>query len=493
MKISARQNEKKRMNLIPVLCAVVLLLSCVVFAAASGAENVRIADGRNTVSFSTSADELDDILLEAEERGVEPLQASDIAEFDPETREVTINRCITVAITDGYVTLYTEAYSNETVATILENSGILLGNGDVCIPKPDAYVTDGATILVGSMNMEPTLAVSEDPVYLSGPVLGTVIRVNRDVCSVLVKVNDDVLQLEVACGSTVEQVLAENGLSPRVGDKVNVPLDTEVSNDMVIRMQRVVYVNIKADRVNTRVGLYGGTVADALALGKVTLGEEDMISHKPESKVADEMTVTVQRVTFEDRTETAEIPYETVEIESDEYYIGRKMVTVYGENGQEEVTYRDRYVDGVLESTEEVSRVVTVEPINEEIAIGTAVPDKKAIKNYGGAGTAVDAYGNSFSYNHVYTGSGTAYYGGGICSTGVPAQVGVVAVDPEIIPYGSRLYIASCDGAVVYGYCIAGDTGGFAWNGSAIADLYYDTYDECVQFGRRDIMVYVLG
>ena len=104
-----------------------------------------------------------------------------------------------------------------------------------------------------------------------------------------------------------------------------------------------------------------------------------------------------------------------------------------------------------------------------------------------------DAYGNTFSYSCMYVGSGTAYYGGGICSTGVPAQVGVVAVDPEIIPYGSRLYIASCDGSVVYGYCIAGDTGGALLSGRVIVDVYYDTVEECYKFGRRTMNVCVIG
>ena len=68
----------------------------------------------------------------------------------------------------------------------------------------------------------------------------------------------------------------------------------------------------------------------------------------------------------------------------------------------------------------------------------------------------------------------------------------VVAVDPDIIPYGSILYIVSNDGQVVYGYAVAGDTGGALWAGTAIVDLYYNTYDECCQFGRRDVTIYVL-
>ena len=98
------------------------------------------------------------------------------------------------------------------------------------------------------------------------------------------------------------------------------------------------------------------------------------------------------------------------------------------------------------------------------------------------------------NYTRVLTGSGTAYYApaGALTATGRLARYGVVAVDPDIIPYGSILYIVSNDGQVVYGYAVAGDTGGALWAGTAIVDLYYNTYDECCQFGRRDVTIYVL-
>ena len=75
----------------------------------------------------------------------------------------------------------------------------------------------------------------------------------------------------------------------------------------------------------------------------------------------------------------------------------------------------------------------------------------------------------------------------------MPAYHGGVAVNPNIIPYGSKLYIVSTDGSFVYGYATAVDTGGALMDGSAIVDCFYNTYDECVNFGRRDVNVYVLA
>lgn len=78
-------------------------------------------------------------------------------------------------------------------------------------------------------------------------------------------------------------------------------------------------------------------------------------------------------------------------------------------------------------------------------------------------------------------------------STGRLAQYGVVAVDPKKIPYGTKMYICSADGSVVYGYAVAGDTGGGLVRGQVLVDLYYNSINECYWFGGRQMRVYILG
>ena len=75
--------------------------------------------------------------------------------------------------------------------------------------------------------------------------------------------------------------------------------------------------------------------------------------------------------------------------------------------------------------------------------------------------------------------------GNGITATGMVAQHGVVAVDPNVIPLGTRVYIPG------YGEAIAADTGGAIY-GDRI-DLCMDSYGEAMQFGRRYVTVYVLN
>ncbi|TSB47094.1 peptidoglycan-binding protein [Alkalicoccobacillus porphyridii] len=76
----------------------------------------------------------------------------------------------------------------------------------------------------------------------------------------------------------------------------------------------------------------------------------------------------------------------------------------------------------------------------------------------------------------------------GVTATGIDLNANpnqkVIAVDPNVIPLGSRVYVEG------YGEAIAGDTGG-AINGNKV-DLYMQSHDEAVQFGRQSISVTIL-
>ena len=73
--------------------------------------------------------------------------------------------------------------------------------------------------------------------------------------------------------------------------------------------------------------------------------------------------------------------------------------------------------------------------------------------------------------------------GYGITATGTKAGHGTVAVDPSVIPLGSSVFIPN------YGYAVAADTGG-AINGNRI-DLCMETFEECYNFGRQSVEVFV--
>ena len=97
-----------------------------------------------------------------------------------------------------------------------------------------------------------------------------------------------------------------------------------------------------------------------------------------------------------------------------------------------------------------------------------------------------------FTYRRKLRVEATAYSCEGYVGTtavGTVARVGAIAVDPKVIPYGTRLYVVSDDGTYVYGTAVAEDCGAFRGNR---IDLYFDTVAECITFGRRMCTVYVL-
>ena len=105
--------------------------------------------------------------------------------------------------------------------------------------------------------------------------------------------------------------------------------------------------------------------------------------------------------------------------------------------------------------------------------------------------TVTTAGGDVLTYVQALSCVATAYTGSGATATGTRARVGAIAVDPDVIPLGSILYIVSNDGYCTYGICTAEDTGS-AIHGRRV-DLYFSSYSECVNFGQRNVTVYVLS
>lgn len=114
-------------------------------------------------------------------------------------------------------------------------------------------------------------------------------------------------------------------------------------------------------------------------------------------------------------------------------------------------------------------------------------------ENADGSGTLTLKDGTVLNYSGVRTMTATAYTTGhgGVgtrTASGTAVHVGSVAVDKSTIPLGTRMYIVA-GGSIIYGLAAAEDTG---VKGNNI-DLYYDTYEECIQFGRRTCTVYILA
>jgi len=301
-----------------------------------------------------------------------------------------------------------------------------------------------------------------------------------------VTVSDNGESKEVTAAGLVQDALDAAGLSAvRDEDTVNYDLDTELVDNMKITVKRAPTITIKVDGKSIEVPSVTGTIADILDAAGIELGQYDNVSPKQTSAAKAGQTVEVERVFYTRRTAAETIKYETKYVKNADLTEGKKNVLQKGENGTKVVVYRDKYVDGEKDSTETVVETVVKEATDKIVEVGTKTKESAAALTNGTSDLS-----SAVATMH---GSSTAYTAatGARCSTGVVAQRGYVAVDPNEIPYGTKMYIVADDGSV-YGECIAADTGGFTQNSSTLVDLYMDTEDECIQWGRRDVTIYIL-
>ena len=439
----------------------VLALSISSFATVmANTVSANVIDGDQSYTFNMSSTDLDEILEQAEEMGLEPLGPLDVAERVEGTTTVVVRRGVNLTVREAGKENLLVAYRGDTVEQVLLENSIVLKDADEITPARE-------TVVEGDTQVEI-----------------------RRACQVVV-LADGKQTTVTQTGGTVEDALKEAGVTVGEEDSLNYDKDEPLFDKMHIRVTRVMKVRITAGGETREVETSAQTVEDVLKKFQVELDEDDRVEPEAKTKVAEGMEITVRRVEVKEEVKTEEVPFETQYQDTDSLYEGETQVKTQGVAGEKEVTYQVTFVDGEEESREAVSEKVTKEPVAEVVLRGTAEREQSGA---GGSGTFVDLYGNTVSYSSVVSGTCTAYsVPGGTTSLGWDAVYGVIAVNPNIIPYGTKMYVTSPDGSVVYGYGVAGDTGGACMAGDIIADLCYNTIEECSQIGRREMVIYILS
>ena len=305
----------------------------------------------------------------------------------------------------------------------------------------------------------------------------------------------------------------------------------------VRRMQMVTVINRGAQSV---IGTYGETTGSLLARMGITPGTGDTLSCSSETQTYDGMTIELVHTETRIEEEDTTVPYPVNYYEDPDLEPGAEIVLVAGQNGlthvKSEVTYRNgKEVSRVIvqETVQTkpvtqlvirgVDRTIMEQPADPEPAeqaapaasSGTASGSSSSGSSSSGGSSSgssssggsrydgsaetsgnviMTSSGESYTYIDVMTCSATAYTCEGYVGhtySGTLARVGAIAVDPTVIPLGTKMYVVSNDGQYVYGYCVAEDIGG-GIKGNKI-DLYFDTYAECWDFGVRMCTVYILG
>lgn len=276
----------------------------------------------------------------------------------------------------------------------------------------------------------------------------------------------------------------------------------KAAGDATIDVIEAVKVKIKVgERKYRTYKVPKSTVENVLDYANIDLGKNDTVNKKLSTKVENGTKIKIDRISYIKEVKKQKVSFKTIEKSNNKMYVGQEKVIRKGKNGTKNVTYTSKIVNGRL-VTKKITKTNTIKkPVKEIVQVGTKSRGymlqqnntQYNTKSTGGIGTFIDNNGKKVAYKKKITGQATAYCCGSITATGDPVKIGGVAVNPRQIPYGSKLYIETADGNIIYGYAVANDTGGFATAGTATVDLYYNSLSVCNNFGRRIVNIYVLA
>lgn len=293
----------------------------------------------------------------------------------------------------------------------------------------------------------------------------------------------------VKAAGMVSDAVEKAGIQLEGADTTNYDPETLLKKNMKIEVLRAYVIKLKVDGTTRKIDYAKGTVKEVLERENVTLGEFDVVKPGLDETLKPGSVIKIKRVTYETRQVEKVKKYSTIEKTSSVLAAGVERVARQGQNGSVIITYEDKYVDGKLKSSKKVEETIQRKPVDKVVVKGTRTSASSSNT------LSTNSKGAPTSYVKTFHGPATAYTAkaGALTASGAVAKRGLVAVNPKQIPYGSKLYIVADDGSV-YGYCTAADTGGFVTNGSGtLVDLYMDTNAECIQWGRRNVTIYVIS
>lgn len=350
----------------------------------------------------------------------------------------------------------------------------------------------------------------------------------------------------VSYSKTVGTLLEKKGIQVQDGAYISHPLDTELKNGLSVQVINPVEYTIN-EKFDTRtVESASAKVEDILDIAGVELDARDYTEPDIDVELEANETVNIFRVKEETVVEEFDIDFEKWEENTNSLLKGEEKVKQEGEKGIEEVSIKKRYINGELVKEEIVKEEVIKEAKDHIVLVGikkeskekpkknspkktttisrvrpnpnkksnnkkssyqpslkrpeilgsssrptSSSPSKPASKpKLASISENVVMEATAYDLSYQSTGKRPGDRGYGITASGMKAGPGVVAVDPKVIPLGTKLYIESMDSTKDYGYAVAGDTGG-AIKGNRI-DLFFHSAGDVRQFGRRNVRVKIL-
>ena len=288
--------------------------------------------------------------------------------------------------------------------------------------------------------------------------------------SVTIKVDGKVIE-QRTFKQTVGEVLEANNIQLDPHDQVTPGLQAAVKENMVINVVRAFPVTVIADGETREIISIPVKVENVLQQAGIELGERDLVSANLDDLTSGGQVIKVTRVAEETMEVTTPVPYSREYVNDNNLEMGLTRTVSRGKPGQLRQVVKVTYHDGEEVKREVLSSELIKPPVKEVVARGTI--------------TSVSRGSLRLDFQRVMMAEATAYtYTGRNTATGKRPAVGLVSVDPKVIPMGTRLYIEG------YGFATAADRGS-SIKGNKI-DVFLESKEACIKWGRRWVKVYVL-
>lgn len=295
---------------------------------------------------------------------------------------------------------------------------------------------------------------------------------------------DEEIQTLTTTDDLVSEILAKANVAVTEHDAITPAADAEVGPENKIAIEKAFGVTLLDGDEVKKVWSTSTTVADFLKQHNIQLNEFDRVEQKMDELVVPKSEIQVVRVEKVTDVVEEETKFAVETKKDDSLLKGKEKVVQTGEKGKVSRTYTVVKENGKEVSRNMVNEKAIKEPIKKVVAVGTKVVTASVSR---GTNSAAPSGGKEF---YVTATAYTAYCNGcsGITATGINLKsnpgVKVIAVDPSVIPLGSKVWVED------YGYAVAGDTGG-AIKGNKV-DLFMSSKSQAYDFGRKKVRVKVL-
>ncbi|GAA1116775.1 hypothetical protein GCM10009670_01860 [Citricoccus alkalitolerans] len=176
-----------------------------------------------------------------------------------------------------------------------------------------------------------------------------------------------------ASAQTASQVSAgQDGTAPGEGLGESV-LQLERASQVSVELPKV--VTVTAGGKTTTFATHASTIEEALRENEVSFDEDDQVSPALDTEITQDVDVTVQRVATSTESTSEEVPFETVEVEDEDLAEGETSVLAAGTPGEKTTTWSITTVDGEETDREVASTEIVREPVERRIAVGTKEPE----------------------------------------------------------------------------------------------------------------------